>query len=301
MDKLYQYRKGKFISKYDGFNNLSLKDILKWKLFNRAKRRVESYSPKIDNQIDKMGNSADYISWMGHSTFIINIGGKRVMTDPVFGSVPLHKRRVQFPYKIEELPHIDYILISHAHYDHLDINSIKTLSKFKPKVIVPLGISRYLKGVSDIEIIELEWFQALKENEIEITLLPAKHWSRRGAFDLNRTLWGSFLINSIYFAGDTSYSDHFRMVGEKYSIKIALMPIGAYQPEYIMKHNHINPEEALRGSFDLNAEITIPMHYGTFKLSDEDIDEPIQWFHSRAKETQQKVKELNIGEVWLLA
>lgn len=299
MERLYSYKKGRFFSEFDGFQNLSFRDILKWKFNTRGKISDENYTLTTVNEIEKLHSSKNYISWLGHSTFIIRVNNKILITDPLFGDVPLHKRRVNFPYKIEELPKVDYILISHSHYDHLDISSIKQLSKFNPKVIAPLGTGRYLQKIANIEVIELEWFQSIKDN-IQIRLLPAKHWGRRGAFDLNKTLWGSFLIDSIYFAGDTSYSNHFKMIGDKYQIDIALLPIGAYRPEYIMKSNHINPAEAIQGALDLKTRLTIPMHYGTFKLSDEPMSEPIEWFKREAKEKSVDYKTFNIGEVFFL-
>ena len=132
--------------------------------------------------------------------------------------------------------------------------------------------------------------------DFKITLLPAKHWGRRGLSDTNKTLWGSFLIKDIYFAGDTSYSSHFKEIGEKYKIRKALMPIGAYKPEFIMKSNHMNPQEAIQGSLDLKADEVIPMHYGTFKLSDEDFGEPIIWATEESLKQKISLKRLDVGE-----
>ena len=206
------------------------------------------------------------------------------MTDPVFGDIYFHKRISEIPYKIEELGEISFILISHSHYDHLDIKSIRAIQNHSPRVTIisTLGMSKYFKNLN-LRVIELDWFESFEIDEVKIVMLPAKHWGRRTAFDLNKSLWGSFLIDKIYFAGDTSYSEHFKIIGNKYQIDIALMPIGAYKPEHIMKHNHMNPIEAIKGSIDLKAINVIPMHYGTFKLSDELLSEPLQLFIKRQK------------------
>jgi L-ascorbate metabolism protein UlaG (beta-lactamase superfamily) len=285
---MYKIVNGRFISKYDGFQNIDFFTILKWQLSKIGKRKAENY--KLEILKEKLPTSSNFISWLGHSTLLIQIDGVRVLTDPVFGDIPFFKRRVEFPYSLEELGKIDYTLISHSHYDHLDLNSLKKLDS---KIVAPLNMGKYLKG---LDFVELDWFESLPD--FPITLLPAKHWGRRTAFDTNRTLWGSYLIRDIYFAGDTSYSDHFLEIGKKFDIKIALMPIGAYKPEKIMRNNHINPKEAVQGSLDLKAEFMIPIHYGTFKLSDEPMAEPLEW--ARKEAVKVNLKALKIGEVLMI-
>jgi len=294
---MYNLINNRFTSKYDGFKETSLFKVLKWRISNiKTTKRIVDYKLKVARDLELINSKKDFISWLGHSTFLIQIDGFRIITDPVMFNVPMFKRKVEFPYSVDELGQIDYILISHSHYDHLDIKSIKLLSKFSPTLITPLKMGRYLKSISNIKIIELDWFSKIKvSNDLTINFLPAKHWGRRGVFDTNKTLWGSFLINDIYFAGDTSYFSHFKEIGEKFKISKALMPIGAYKPEEIMKSNHMNPKEAIQGSLDLKADEVIPMHFGTFKLSDEDFDEPIKLAYQESKAHNIKLKELNIG------
>jgi L-ascorbate metabolism protein UlaG (beta-lactamase superfamily) len=295
LDKLYFKEKNRFHSKYDGFKDVSFKDVLKWKCETRGQNKNEKYELEIKNEIEKLKTEKDYIVWLGHSTFLIQISGKRVITDPVFGDIPFVKRVSKTPYEISELPKIDYVLISHSHYDHLDKNSIKSILKYStPKILVPLGTKKYLKNFENV--VEMDWFESLEE-DLKIKFLPAKHWGRRGAFDLNKSLWGSFLIENIYFAGDTSYSDHFEMIGNSEKVDIALIPIGAYKPEKIMKNNHINPEEAVKSSIDLKANFAIPMHYGTFKLSDEPLSEPLELFKKEAEKKKLNIKIPKLGEV----
>jgi L-ascorbate metabolism protein UlaG (beta-lactamase superfamily) len=295
--KFYYQKNGRFHSKYDGFKNISFRDILKWKFETRGKK-MENFQLEKKIEIEKLKTEKDYIVWFGHSTFLIQIHGERVITDPVFGDVPLHKRISPIPYPVSDLPKIDYVLISHSHYDHLDISSIKSISKFSnPKILVPIGIKKYLEKFKNV--FELDWFESLNDN-LKIKFLPAKHWGRRGAFDLNRSLWGSFLIENIYFAGDTSYSDHFKIIGNSEKVDIALIPIGAYKPEKIMKNNHINPMEAVQSSLDLGVNFAIPMHYGTFKLSDEPLAEPKELFLKEAKEKNLNIKTPKLGEVLYL-
>ena len=294
---MYRLENSRFVSQYDGFKDISLLKVIKWRISNISfqKKQID-YRLNIEKNLEMITSSKDFISWLGHSTFLIQIDGARIITDPIMFDIPMFKRQVSFPYSIDELKDIDYILISHSHYDHLDLKSIKLLSQFSPKVITPLKMSRYLKSVENIDIVEMDWFQDLHvSSNLTITFLPAKHWGRRGVFDTNKTLWGSFLIRDIYFAGDTSYFSHFQEIGKKFKISKALMPIGAYKPQFIMKSNHMNPQESIQGALDLKADEVIPMHFGTFKLSDEDFDEPIRLANEESLKNKIPLRELNVG------
>ena len=174
-------------------------------------------------------------------------------------------------------------MISHNHYDHLDRPTIqKIIDRDKSQVIVPLGVSQYLPQGDEKKQHELDWWQSYNnpQKNLSITLVPAYHWSKRNALITNESLWGGFVIQkdglSVYFAGDTGYSEHFKQIKQKFpTIDVALLPIGAYEPAKIMQSMHLNPEQAVIAAEDLGAKQNIGIHFGTFRLSDEGIDDPI--------------------------
>ncbi|MBV5320058.1 MAG: MBL fold metallo-hydrolase, partial [Sulfuricurvum sp.] len=167
------------------------------------------------------------------------------------------------------------------------------------------GFWRYLKGKIDRErCFELEWWESVMVGGLFITLVPSLHWSNRTYLDMNKALWGGYVIqnadHSIYHSGDTAYGEHFKEIQERFEIDEAFLPIGAYRPEKIMKKVHINPPEALRAAHDLGAKTLIPIHYGTFKLSDESVDEPIEWFEHLVNSSTHSFRSLTlrIGEIY---
>ncbi|MRI57965.1 MAG: hypothetical protein C6H99_00485 [Epsilonproteobacteria bacterium] len=268
-------------------SNVRWLDIVRWKI-GRLGKRVEHRSDLAVYY--KEAIEEDCLIWLGHATFYLRLGGKEFLIDPVFGDIPFHKRLVPLPWKPKG---VDAILISHGHFDHLDI---PTLTLYDAPIIAPEGLSRYIKNK---EIIELAWWQERKVGDITITALPAKHWHQRGLFDKNSAFWCSFLIDTIYFAGDSAYYTHFKQIGTCYDIDIALLPIGAYEPRYIMKENHLSPEEALRAFEDLGASSFIPYHYGTFILSDEPVDEPLRRIEALASKDE-RIEILNPGLAFIL-
>jgi len=229
------------------------------------------------------------ITFINHSTFLIQIDGLTILTDPVFSErvSPVSwagPKRVRDPGMfIHELPKIDVIVISHNHYDHLDIESLKKISKkFSPKIYMPMRAGKELREAGIKNIIELDWWASDYFGEtIKITLAPAQHFSGRGLFDRNKSLWGSFVIRvngyKIYFAGDTGYSNHFKEINERFgNMDFSLLPIGAYEPRWFMKQMHMNPSEAVRAHQDLMSRKSIGMHFGTFQLTDEGIYKPVE-------------------------
>jgi L-ascorbate metabolism protein UlaG (beta-lactamase superfamily) len=296
----------RYTNRLDSSREINFLKILKWKLLTFRKRDDKYSNLNIKYDKDKLSSKDDFICWLGHATVLLQLNQKRVLIDPVFGDIPFYKRKVKFPYDIKELGKIDVVLISHAHYDHFDVASVKNLISQKPSIIAPLGFSGYIKKIDkNIQVIELDWYKSCDiDAKLSITLTPAKHWSRRGIFDTNRALWGGFVIKSdkktIFYAGDSAYDRHFKEIGEKVDIDIAILPIGAYKPEFIMKTNHLNPKEAYRAFLDLKAKKMMPVHYGTFKLSDEPVNEPKRWICDIKKETNGKIGIYDIGEVTVL-
>jgi L-ascorbate metabolism protein UlaG (beta-lactamase superfamily) len=265
--------------------------ILKWR-FTRENISAPDNVPIQFSQANLPERIANRVSvtYIYHASFVIQTQNINIITDPIYSqraspvSFAGPKRLIPPAVAFEHLPPIDYILISHNHYDHLDIPTIKRLNqKFSPKLIAGLGICNYLNHSQDINIkcIALDWQQELLDNSgVKFTFLPAKHWSARGLFDRNTTLWGAFAISTnaghIYFAGDSAYSPHFKQAGQQFgSFMLSLIPIGAYAPRWFMQESHVNPQEAVQAHLDLNSQLSIGMHYGSFDVSDEAYQQPL--------------------------
>jgi len=296
----------KFIMPY-GLTIAPFKKVFKWKfgsLFNKKRVWVEDDDFKLAvHQIDgnDLEGEDDFIVWLGHATFYMQLDGVKILTDPVFGDIPLVPRLTELPIDIFLL-NPDIILISHGHYDHLDMKSLELLKVYskQTKIVMPLNLSTYFK--KPVNSTELGWYESVEYLGITVEAVPASHWHRRGLFDFNKALWCSFIMKSknktLFFAGDTAMDEHFEEIaGRVPSIDIALMPIGAYEPVEIMKDNHMNPQEALDATEILGAKQMIPYHYATFKLTTEPIGEPHSWITKLAKETKVDVRILDVGEI----
>ena len=225
--------------------------------------------------------------WVGHSTFLIKKSGVTILTDPIFSerASPLKnfgpKRLIPPALQIIDIPNIDFVTVSHNHYDHLDTRSLKEISTLHPNAIflVPSGDLKLLKKNKINNVYEFEWWKSFKGKNFEFTFTPVQHWSKRSLFDRNKSLWGGWYIKhsdySIYHAGDTGYSDDFKETRIRLGApKYAFIPIGAYDPEWFMSDSHVNPEEAVQIMLDLQAEKGFGMHWATFTLTDEDTIEP---------------------------
>lgn len=265
-----------------------LGDVLKWKLKNQQKLWPKWVENTAQAQpVSTTGPDEMVLTFINHVTFLIQTAGLNILTDPVFSErvSPFQQvgpKRVRRPgLELDRLPKIDYVLVSHNHYDHLDVASITYLEKkFHPEFIAPLGNGSVLKKAGAIQVLETDWWQDLEFSGLRVITVPAQHWSGRGLSDRNLTLWSGFVLQTakkkIYFAGDTGYSSHFKQIREKLGIlDIALLPIGAYEPRWFMREQHMNPEDAVFAHKDLEAKLSIGMHFGTFQLTDEGIDEPV--------------------------
>jgi L-ascorbate metabolism protein UlaG (beta-lactamase superfamily) len=261
-------------------------DLLKWQ---RNKDNPVTTSIEVSNAWKKidLDNDNNYSIWIGHSTFLIKKDDLTILTDPIFSerASPFKrfgpKRLIPPALNISELPKIDVVTVSHNHYDHLDIRSLKILHELNPDIIflIPKGDKNIFDKRNIKNVFEFEWWQNFMIQNVEFTFTPVQHWSARGLFDKNDSLWGGWYIKnkdySIYHAGDTGYSNDFITTKEKLgSPKYSFIPIGAYEPEWFMAASHVNPEDAIKIMLDLESEYSFGMHWGTFTLTDEDTIEP---------------------------
>ncbi|MCB0550514.1 MAG: MBL fold metallo-hydrolase [Phaeodactylibacter sp.] len=288
----------------------SFRSLLKWQFSpnpQRAEKKADEWAPAQARAFNYLQDKRqDCIVWLGHATFLIQLNGVRLITDPIFNGLPFLKRRVALPFPLEQLTDIDYILLSHDHRDHCDKRSIKDLLKYnRPrKILAPLKLSNVIAPwVGGIPIEEASWYQTYRTEGVEITFLPTRHWSRRGLLDFNRVLWGSFLIRNgnkqIYFGADSGMGPHFEEIGQLFpGIQYAMIGIGAYKPDYMMQPIHTSPIEALQAFRQVGAETLIPMHYGTYDLSDEPAGEPYREIqrHFREAGMQEMLRLPAVGE-----
>lgn len=286
---------GRFMNLYHPFIPTTLA-VLKWKLqpaqFKKEKK-MENWQPEIVTDHSWLNGNDDLIVWLGHCTFYIRIGGIRLITDPVFGDILLIKRKTPFPIDPALLLNLDYILLSHDHRDHMDKHSLQLLARNNPdaEYLTGLGAAQLVHEFTHSDkITTAGWYQQFN-TRIPITFIPSRHWAKRGAFDTNKRLWGGFVIEAnnkrILFGGDSGYDLHYKELGKIFGrFDYALLGIGAYLPLYFMSPNHQSPTDALKATDDLNAVHLIPMHYGTFDLSDEPLSMPLQELLKAADQRQ---------------
>ena len=274
-------------SNSDGMKNeKSLSEVLKWS-WSREEPKKEFIKTNENINLNSLKDREHYALWIGHSTFLINNGDLTILTDPIFSerASPLNfagpKRLIKPVIKIKDLPEVDVITISHNHYDHLDINSLRKIQKKFPnvKILIPKGDLKLLKNYNLNNGFEFLWWEEIIFDNTKFIFTPAQHWSARGLRDRNKSLWGSWFIKTeeknIFHAGDTGYSDDFIEIRNRLGpVDFAMIPIGAYDPQWFMSYSHVNPEEALNIAKDLDAKISIGMHWGTFILTDEPVLEP---------------------------
>jgi len=286
-------------------HTIGFKDVMKWKRMKNpyeAFKKTDTTKIKVFEGAEKaITDTADGIFWLGHATFFIRLGGKTFITDPVFGKVSgFMKRESVLPISLDKLPKIDYLLMSHDHRDHCDKMSLKFLSKKNPPMKYFAGLEMdkvlgsFMKGN---EGQTAGWYQQYtSENHVfKLWFLPTRHWCKRGLTDENIRLWGSFILEIdglvIYFGGDSGYGSHYKETAELFpKIDIAILGIGAFEPEWFMESNHSSPAKAFQSFQDLNATYMVPMHYGTFDLADEPVCLPGQLLNDIAikqKKTQQ--------------
>jgi L-ascorbate metabolism protein UlaG (beta-lactamase superfamily) len=271
-------------------------DFLKWRR-ERAKKEIpgpQSYHfplAKNDPNFLRQNHDRNTVTWIGHATILLQMAGYNILTDPHFSkrTSPVQwagpERVAPLGLALEDLPPIDIVVISHDHYDALDEQTIKKLRQRpggeKTRFYVPLGLKNWfaIRGVDNVFV--MDWWDRHQDENLEIIAVPVQHWSKRSIFSRNKTLWAGWVINAsafrFIFVGDTGYSPHFKEIGEKLGpFDLAAIPIGAYEPRWFMARHHVNPAEAVQIHKDIGSKKSVAIHWGTFILTDEPLDEPPQ-------------------------
>ncbi|WP_428654906.1 MBL fold metallo-hydrolase [Runella sp.] len=288
-------------------------DLWKWQSETnpqKAEKKADTFRLKVIKDNHFLEGNDDCIIWLGHATFFIRLNGIRILTDPVLESPSaLMKRYSELPVAISELKDMDYILVSHDHRDHCDEKSLKTLALQNPNAtyLTGLNLDKLLQDFTKSTKIQAAgWYQAYQTDtsKIEIIYLPAHHWGRRYLNDTNKHLWGAYLIRangkSIYFGSDSGYGTHYQDFAKLFGgVDVALLGVGAYKPEWFMAASHAGPKDAVHAAHEMNAKRMIPMHYGTFDLSDEPLGDCYRVLQKLEKEpaNKQLIDLVDVGEI----
>ncbi|WP_369700009.1 MBL fold metallo-hydrolase [Bacillus sp. AFS041924] len=306
---LENYEKGKFINQVPTSMNMDLKTNIS--MIRDFVKKSPNRKPKNVIPMEKIiysKNKDTKITWFGHSALLIEIEGKTILIDPMFGNAPTpfpqfggKRYSGGLPIEISELPKIDAVILSHDHYDHLDYGTIKKIKQKVDRFIVPLGVGSHLVswGVPKETISEHNWWDEFMFEHLTLACTPARHFSGRSLTDRNSTLWCSWVIigenNKIYFSGDSGYAPHFKEIGEKYGpFDLALMECGQYDKRW--SAIHMLPEETVKAFIDVKGKVLVPIHFGAFTLAFHDWNDPIERAVKVAKENGVKYSTPKIGE-----
>lgn len=305
----------------DGAPPRSRRDLLRWRLRGGARAKWPSWapSPYADRPPARVEGAAWRIAYVGHASFLLQTGGRNILLDPVWSkrASPFRfvgPKRVNDPgIAFADLPPIDVVLVSHGHYDHLDLATLSRLAAaHRPRVITPLGNDAIMRNRDPaIDAEGYDWGERVDLGAgLVVKLVATRHWSARNLFDRNMSLWASFIVETpagrIYFVADSGYGDgrHFRRARERHGpFRLAILPIGAYEPRWFMREQHMNPTEAVQAFIDCGAELALGHHFGTFQLTDEAIDAPLIALADAlpaAGVTSARFRTLRPGQVWEL-
>ncbi|GAB3265426.1 MBL fold metallo-hydrolase [Larkinella harenae] len=286
---------GKQFHNYNGAKAKGFGDVLRWMLFDQNKKPWGAFHPLPPGPPPpaRVTNSQVRVTFVNHSTVLLQFDSLNVVTDPVW-----YNRTSPFQWigperhrppgiRLEDVPAIDILLISHNHWDHLDIKTVqKICQRDQPRVYCPLGVKAFLEEQGCKNVTEMDWHGSLAyNNQTTIRCVPAQHFSGRGMFDRDATLWCGFIVESqvagkLYFVGDTGYGSFFKKIGEQYGpMRLSLVPVGAFRPTWFMSPIHCSPEEAVRIHDDIRSQQSVAIHYGTFPLADDGETEPIDELH----------------------
>lgn len=259
--------------------------LLKWQTSRNpwsARKRQGAEAPRLaEHAASALASASDAgrLTWLGHASALVTVDGVSVLIDPVFGHAGPVRRKAPTPFLPDQLPHIDVVAVTHGHYDHLDRGSLRALGRrFGEDTLFvgPTGLTPTFPAACRRRV-ELAWWQAVEVRGVQIALVPAQHWHRRGLADTNRCLWGGYVVRgsrSVYHSGDTGFFDGFRAIGRVFpDLDAAVLPIGAWEPRWFMADQHMDPDGAVRAFQQLGAKRFVAMHWNTFDLTDEPLDE----------------------------
>jgi L-ascorbate metabolism protein UlaG (beta-lactamase superfamily) len=298
----------------DGSGPRSRGEVFRWAVWDRLRGRRRSApgsaaAPSVTPDLGLLSklpvpDEGVRLTWLGHASWLVQLAGTSLLIDPVLGDQisGIIRRKVPPGLRIDQLPKIDGCLVTHNHYDHLDL---PTLRRVGAPVWAGQGTGRLLRGAG-LQTHELNWWDAAVVGSATVHFVPSQHWSRRGLFDINEMLWGGFVVEGdgtrAYHSGDTAYFSGFGEIRQRFpGISAAMLPIGAYDPPWFMESQHMNPEQAVQAFLDLGASDFLAMHWGTFKLTDEPLDEPprrLQAEWTRLRLAPAKLQILRVGETW---
>lgn len=290
--------------------------ILRWSLLDRitGRRKVSPPGPgaprvEPDLGLIRRNDGPPRLTWIGHASFLGCVSGVRFLVDPMLSPSAgwLYRRHVPPGLSIAELPPVDALLVTHAHYDHLDEPSVEALPRTVP-VFAPLGLGRWFSRRGFTAVHELGWWDRASTGALRVTFVPARHWSRRTVLDTNRSWWGGYVVDvgemRLYHAGDSGWFSGFAEIGRRFpGIRAAMVPIGSYAPAWFMEPNHMNPEQSGQAFLDLGAKTLVPMHWGTFQLTDEPLAEPparLRAWWDRERPSGRSLRILAVGETIVL-
>ena len=278
---------GSFLNPFSesGIHRRNMLELITWKLFSENRFEQDYAREKVTPvRIDwnaAIAHSSMSITWINHASVLIRDSGSSIIVDPVlFGLFWPIRDFSPIAFPVEDIPPVDAVLVTHGHYDHLDIDSLKVF-KDHARYIVPLGYGHLLRENGMSRIQELDWLDGTRAGSFEITFLPSNHWTMRNPFTgPNTALWGGYLVRTpsgraIYISGDTAYFDRFEEIGRMARIDLAVINLGAYEPRWFMKKSHMNPEETVRAFRELGADRLLVVHWGSFRLGDEPVYQPI--------------------------
>lgn len=289
------------------------KEVFRWAVWDKltGHRRIAPPglpAPHVafDRESVRSPDGPPRLTWIGHASFLGQIAGASFLIDPVFSLriATFYRRHAPPGLLPADLPPLDAVLITHSHYDHLDAASHKALPADVP-VVVPLGLGTWFRRRGRERVTELGWWESVEWERMKVTLVPARHWSRRTLVDTNRSLWGGYVIEAgstaVYHAGDSAWFEGFAEIGRRFpQLLAAMLPIGAYAPAWFMERNHVNPEQAGEAFLATGARHFIPMHWGTFQLTDEPLSEPIgrlkAWWQNHAPADERQLRVAAVGE-----
>ncbi|HEY0460494.1 MAG TPA: MBL fold metallo-hydrolase [Pyrinomonadaceae bacterium] len=302
--------KGRFVNHEHPFLPKMI-DVVKWQLGARPlkeAKKADTSRLEVKDPAEFLQSERDGILWLGHASVFIRLGGVSILIDPVFGNPTFLTRFVEVPSPLGKIKRLDYVLVSHDHRDHCDEETVREIAKNFPnaKFLAGLGMEDLLNDWKTPEnaLETAGWFQEFTTDErVKIAFVPVRHWCRRGIFDTNKRLWGGFVISGagrkIYFGGDSGFGSHYRETAEAFgAADYFIVGIGAYEPRWFMEPNHNNPADAFQAFLDSGAKTLVPMHYGTFDLSDEPPGEPLRLLKEEAEKRglSEKLKPLAINE-----